>query len=734
MSHTVRPSGVMRVLLLCLGLSYGTLAVASLYVSNAPGSGNAFVASWPNNANGNAAPNSTLTGAATMLSTPEQIAVDASWLYVANWGASDVLVFPRQTSGNVPPARTIAGSLTTLSAPQGVTTDATSIYVADWGSNSIVVFALGANGNVAPTRAISGAATLLDRPNELAVDASFIYVANGPGNNILVFPLGAAGNVAPSRVIAGAATTLSMPYGLAIDSSTIYVGNSSNGSVLTFPLGANGNTPPTHTIAGAATTLSEPAGVAVDANWIYVADYAATSVLTFPLAANGNVAPATTIAGAATTLNGPLAVALGADAVVSCPASGGLGDLTDRGFYVTDYAAGTLGDVTLQYGASTAGIYTVALTANAGAYNGPVIGTWTASAAVATSGDTPMTFQFGDAVTPGSTIAFTQALLSGPGSLYFDVGIGPCPGVTETNGTVPPLDTFRRNSVALAITSSTTPGPDLDQHGLTGSWFQPATTGQGFELEIYPDLSPGSGFAQVSWFTFDTAAGGEDHERWYTLSGSVTSGQPSAALTIYQNTGGNFNAPPTTMAQPVGTATLSFATCTSGELAYSFSDGTGRTGSIPLTRLLQNVTCATTMPFPTNADFALSGNWYAPATTGQGFTVEVNPTSDYLFAAWYTYAPMGAAAGAAGQRWYTAQAAFTPGMRTIPVTIYETTGGIFNTPTPPGEQTLAVGTGTLAFQSCTAATFSYNFTGGSNSTLSGSINLSRVGPVPPGCL
>ena len=116
---------------------------------------------------------------------------------------------------------------------------------------------------------------------------------------------------------------------------------------------------------------------------------------------------------------------------------------------------------------------------------------------------------------------------------------------------------------------------------------------------------------------------------------------------------------------------------------------------------------------------------------GQGFTVEVNPVSGALFAAWYTYAPMGATAGAAGQRRYTAQATFTPGMRSIPVTIYETTGGLFNTPTPPA-QTVVVGTGTLAFQSCTAATFSYAFTGGS-SGLSGTITLSRVGPVPPGC-
>jgi IPTL-CTERM motif len=146
-----------------------------------------------------------------------------------------------------------------------------------------------------------------------------------------------------------------------------------------------------------------------------------------------------------------VATPLHAAVVVSCPANGSGGDLTDRGFYVQNYGAGTLGTVTLQYIAGTAGTYTVSLTANAGAYNGPVIGTATASAAVATSGDTPMTFNFGAAVTPGTTIAFTQVLVSGPGSLFFDTGVGPCPGVIETEGTTPPLDVFRRNSVALAI-------------------------------------------------------------------------------------------------------------------------------------------------------------------------------------------------------------------------------------------------------------------------------------------
>jgi hypothetical protein len=250
---------------------------------------------------------------------------------------------------------------------------------------------------------------------------------------------------------------------------------------------------------------------------------------------------------------------------------------------------------------------------------------------------------------------------------------------------------------------------------------------------VFPSSGAGSTF--VSWFTYDTVIGGAERQRWYTAQGQVVSGQPNIALTIYQNTGGNFNSPPSTNAQAVGTATLSFDTCTTGQMAYTFNDGSARAGNIPLTRLTQNVTCSTSIPHPTNADFALSGNWYGGAvTSGQGLTAEVNPISGAFFAAWYTYMPNGAAAGVSGQRWYTAQGAFTPGLRSIPVKIYETTGGLFDAPTPPGQHTVQVGTGTMAFESCSAATFSYNFTGGSSFGQSGTITLRRVGPVPPGCI
>src|SRR6185369_2115078 len=115
-----------------------------------------------------------------------------------------------------------------------------------------------------------------------------------------------------------------------------------------------------------------------------------------------------------------------------------------------------------------------------------------------------------------------------------------------------------------------------------------------------------------------------------------------------------------------------------------------------------------------------------------GFTVEVNPNSGLLFFAWYTYAPSGASAGAAGQRWYTgsSSAPFVPGSRSIPVGLYETTGGTFDAPTRPNSVT--VGSGTMTFLSCTSAALDFNFTGGSSSGASGTINLSRIGPVPQG--
>jgi len=289
---------------------------------------------------------------------------------------------------------------------------------------------------------------------------------------------------------------------------------------------------------------------------------------------------------------------------------------------------------------------------------------------------------------------------------------------------------------SASVTPNSIPSTvNINQHGLTGSWYEPAKSGQGVEVEVFADLiAPGTGQVQVSWFTFDTTApGGPERQRWYTMGGNVATGAASVNLPIYQNVGGNFNAGPITTATQVGTVTLRFADCEHGTLDYTFTDGSGRSGTLDLSRLTKNVTCVSSGARPVNRDFAFCGNWYDPATSGQGITLEINPLSPVAFFAWYTYAPSGAAAGAAGQRWYTGQSGYMAGARTLAMKLYATTGGLFDE-SAPAPATIEVGTATLTFQTCTAATLDYTFTGGSSAGAAGSITLSKIGPAGPGCV
>jgi hypothetical protein len=141
--------------------------------------------------------------------------------------------------------------------------------------------------------------------------------------------------------------------------------------------------------------------------------------------------------------------------IVSCPfdpAAGG--DQVTRGFYVTGYGGGTLDTVTLRYTTSVAESKTISLTARTGAYDGPIVGSVTATGMMSATEST-LVFNFGNApVAPGSTITFTQVLTAGTAPVFYNVGVGPCPGVTETDGTTPPLDTFRRNSIGVVITGA----------------------------------------------------------------------------------------------------------------------------------------------------------------------------------------------------------------------------------------------------------------------------------------
>ena len=65
----------------------------------------------------------TISGSNTTLDGPDAIAVDSSWIYVANLDGNSILVFPLGASDNTAPARTISGSNTALDGPGGIALD-----------------------------------------------------------------------------------------------------------------------------------------------------------------------------------------------------------------------------------------------------------------------------------------------------------------------------------------------------------------------------------------------------------------------------------------------------------------------------------------------------------------------------------------------------------------------------------------------------------------------------------
>ena len=173
------------------------------------------------------------------------------------------------------------------------------------------------------------------------------------------------------------------------------------------------------------------------------------------------------------------APAVAQETILDCPFNDIGGDLVRRGWYVPDYPSDRLDLVELQFYAFVSGDFTVTLTAREATYDGPVIGVRTIDVGVTEPfsitegwagadsgsgeylGDTFRgrgVFDFGAVSVPeNATLTFAFDIPPDAPSLFFDAG--PClddsncdtcgHAVIETEGTEPPLDTFRRASVGV---------------------------------------------------------------------------------------------------------------------------------------------------------------------------------------------------------------------------------------------------------------------------------------------
>jgi sugar lactone lactonase YvrE len=296
-----------------------------LYISNQAASSilrfdNALTAS------GNVAPATTITGAGTTLAGPQYLFLDqaADRLFVANTGAGSILIFDTVSTktGNATPTRTISGAATLLSIPSDLALDKgrDMLYVAD-GLNILVFNSAStstANGNVAPARNIAVGFTIsaifLDATNDR------LYVADAVGSAIHVYDSASTlfAVVTANRIISGVGTQLASPSGLQIDSlGRLIVSNSATPSITMYSSAAtaNGSPAPVATISGSNTGLSTPNQLALDptsAGTLYIADPGSGAILIYAnlSTANNNLSPTRSIKGGATTLNQNTGVAL----------------------------------------------------------------------------------------------------------------------------------------------------------------------------------------------------------------------------------------------------------------------------------------------------------------------------------------------------------------------------------------------------------------------------------------
>ena len=122
--------------------------------------------------------------------------------------------------------------------------------------------------------------------------------------------------------------------------------------------------------------------------------------------------------------------------------------------------------------------------------------------------------------------------------------------------------------------------------GLNDAWYYPETSGQGFFINVFPEL----GFVSLSWFTYDPErpeAGvpfnlGDPGHRWLNAIGVYSGNQAVMDITI--TSGGVFDTKTELSSFDDGTMILTFSNCNSGVIEYDIPS-INRQGTIPIVRV-----------------------------------------------------------------------------------------------------------------------------------------------------
>ena len=202
-------------------------------------------------------------------------------------------------------------------------------------------------------------------------------------------------------------------------------------------------------------------------------------------------------------------------------------------------------------------------------------------------------------------------------------------------------------ALAQLSMASRKPAEDPAVESFAGVWFNAATTGQGWLIDVIDGVDKIFG----AWFTFsDWPASDAGGLRWYTMLGDTPGPDGVASLKLYQNACGSFEAGPPTQSEQVGRVHL-WQTSSGGlqmRVDWLWDPGSeweqiGDSMPLDLSALL-----------PPSQTGGIQ-HWFDPATAGQGLLLG-RPLEDKgpLVAAWFTYDLPGAANDLTCQHWFTA--------------------------------------------------------------------------------
>lgn len=172
--------------------------------------------------------------------------------------------------------------------------------------------------------------------------------------------------------------------------------------------------------------------------------------------------------------------------------------------------------------------------------------------------------------------------------------------------------------------------------GLTGSWFEPATSGQGFLLDVVVGQDPPQ--VVLYWFTYASEAGGPEGQRWFIAVGTYQPGDSSITLDILMPTGGVFDTrPPEPDVVTIGVAEIGFHSCTKATFTYDINldgdDSQHVTGEIPIQRATADVECQTLVDEAGAKLTAVSGNEILKEVVDQDCVAaeDLDPSTPLLF-------------------------------------------------------------------------------------------------------